>query len=372
MRIESSLFQRLLLPGFAFKAVVIGGGYATGRELAEFFIPSGPLGGLLGMFLTMALWSGLCALTFLFAFVTASLDYRTFFHHLLGRFWFLFEVAFLLTITLILSVFGAAAGEIGASMFGAPQIAGTIALMASISAAVAFGNSSVERLFKYVTLLLYGVYAVFFVLAMWKLGDSISERFTWEMRPDWWLGGVKYATYNLVGAVVILPVVRHMQRRRDAVVSGLLCGPLAILPAVIFFIGMIAHYPEIGSESLPSNLLLASLGYPGFHMLFQIMIFAALLESGAGLVHAFNERLASVAAAAGRPVAEPGRLASALALLATSIFLASGIGLVPLIASGYSGSAYVFLAIYILPLVTIGTWKLWNMTRRKRAASIRA
>jgi len=42
----SSRFQRFLLPGFAFKAVVIGGGYATGRELAEFFLPSGPWGGV--------------------------------------------------------------------------------------------------------------------------------------------------------------------------------------------------------------------------------------------------------------------------------------------------------------------------------------
>ena len=41
-----SFFQRFLLPGLAFKAVVIGGGYATGRELAEFFLPSGPWGGL--------------------------------------------------------------------------------------------------------------------------------------------------------------------------------------------------------------------------------------------------------------------------------------------------------------------------------------
>ena len=32
---SSTWFQRFLLPGFAFKAVVIGGGYATGRELAE-------------------------------------------------------------------------------------------------------------------------------------------------------------------------------------------------------------------------------------------------------------------------------------------------------------------------------------------------
>ena len=49
-----SWFQRFLLPGFAFKAVVIGGGYATGRELAEFFLPSGPWGGLAGMVVTQA------------------------------------------------------------------------------------------------------------------------------------------------------------------------------------------------------------------------------------------------------------------------------------------------------------------------------
>jgi hypothetical protein len=45
---SSSWFQRLVLPGLAFKAVVIGGGYATGHELAEFFLPSGPPGGNVG------------------------------------------------------------------------------------------------------------------------------------------------------------------------------------------------------------------------------------------------------------------------------------------------------------------------------------
>lgn len=41
--------QRYVLPGLAFKAAVIGGGYATGRELAEFFLPSGPRGGLMAI-----------------------------------------------------------------------------------------------------------------------------------------------------------------------------------------------------------------------------------------------------------------------------------------------------------------------------------
>jgi uncharacterized membrane protein YkvI len=35
-----SVFKRLFLPEFAFEAVVIGGSYATGRELGEFFLSS--------------------------------------------------------------------------------------------------------------------------------------------------------------------------------------------------------------------------------------------------------------------------------------------------------------------------------------------
>ena len=69
---SSSWFQRYLLPGFAFKAVVIGGGYATGRELAEFFLPSGPQGGLLAIVLAMLIWSIVCAVTFALAYATSS------------------------------------------------------------------------------------------------------------------------------------------------------------------------------------------------------------------------------------------------------------------------------------------------------------
>ena len=74
----ASRFQRFLLPGFAFKAVVIGGGYATGRELAEFFLPSGPWGGIAAMLLATLIWSGVCVATFLFARATGSRDYQSF------------------------------------------------------------------------------------------------------------------------------------------------------------------------------------------------------------------------------------------------------------------------------------------------------
>ncbi|MGH8082520.1 MAG: hypothetical protein ACREP7_18235, partial [Lysobacter sp.] len=247
----SSWFQRLLLPGFAFKAVVIGGGYATGRELAEFFLPGGPWGGIKGMLLATVVWSVVCMATFVYAQAAATYDYRAFFQRLLGRFWGLFELAYLALLIVLLAVFGAAAGAIGAALFGWPPLVGTLCLVVAIAAFVSFGNDSVERLFKWVSLFLYAVYALFLVLALSRFGDRIAVQFAApQADAPWALNGLTYAGYNIIGAVVILPVVRHFRGRRDAAIAGLIAGPLAMLPALAFFVCMIAYYPQIGSEAL--------------------------------------------------------------------------------------------------------------------------
>ena len=353
-------FQRFLLPGFAFKAVVIGGGYATGRELAEFFLPSGPWGGLAGIVLAMGAWSVVCALTFAYAREVRAYDYRSFFQQLLGPGWIVFEIAYVLFVILILSVFGAAAGAIGAATLGLPPLAGTLALAVAIALVATFGNTSVERLFKYVSFLLYGVYLIFVILAFGRFGDRIVDNLAITAPTDGWaLGGLTYASYNVVGAVVILPVMRHLTSRRDAVVAGLIAGPLAMLPALLFFTCMIAFYPGIADETLPSDFMLRQLELPAFHLIFQLMIFAALLESGTGAVHAINERVAAVMRhRRGIDLSRRARALIAAALLIGCIFVAGRFGLVALIGSGYRFLAYTLLAVYIAPLLTVGVARL--------------
>jgi uncharacterized membrane protein YkvI len=354
-----SRFQRWFLPGFAFKAVVIGGGYATGRELAEFFLPSGPLGGVLGMMLAMVAWSVIATVTFLFARAAVAYDYGTFFRALLGPAAFLFDLAFVALLVIVLSVFGAAAGEIGRALFGAPLIAGTLALVVGIALFATFGNAAVESLFKWVTYFLYLVYAIFVVLVVTHSGDRIAAAFAAPQAPTGWLsGGLTYAAYNVFAAVAILPVLRHVTSSRDAVIAGALCGPLGMLPALLFFVCMTAWYPEIGAATLPSDFVLGRIDAPLFHVAFQLMIFAALLESGTGSVHALNERIGGVLASRSIALTTQARLAIATATLVLSVFAATKIGLVALIASGYRFLAWLFIGVYVVPVLTLGVWRL--------------
>jgi uncharacterized membrane protein YkvI len=358
----SSRFQRFLLPGFAFKAVVIGGGYATGRELAEFFLPSGPWGGIAAMLLAMLIWSIVCVATFLFARLSGARDYLTFVRALLGPGWIAFEVAYLLFVVLILAVFGAAAGAIAEATFGLPRILGTLTLMAGIALFATFGNLSVEQLFKYVSFLLYGVYVLFVILSLTHFGGRIAAGFAVHAPMHGWItGGLTYASYNIIGAVVILPVLRHLTSNRDAIVAGLIAGPLAMIPALLFFTCMIAYYPEVASATLPSDFLLRRLDLPVFHLLFQVMIFAALLESGTGAVHAINERVSFAwRTRRGEVLTRGARLAITLTLLTVCMLLADRFGLVALIARGYRLLAYVFLIVYVVPVLTLGTARLWR------------
>jgi uncharacterized membrane protein YkvI len=364
MRFFSSL-NRFVLPGLAFKAVVIGGGYATGRELVEFFMPSGPVGGLYGMLLAMVAWSLICALTFLLAFKLNAHDYQSFFRALLGRFDVTFEIIYFAYLILILAVFGSAAGAIGAAVLGLPMLVGTLALVLAVLVVCAAGQGAAEAVFKYVSVLLYSVYAIFLVLSLWAFSPQIAHGLQAQVPTTGWItGGLTYASYNVIGAVLILPVLRHLKRERDAVISGLLAGPLAMIPAIIFFVCLVAFYPRVLSEALPSDYVLRALGQPVFHFLFQLMVFFALLECSVGFVQAFIARIDVYNERRGRATPQWVRVAVPGALTFGSVFFASTIGLVALIAQGYRAMAYGVMVVFLLPLFTVGLVRIASLGRR--------
>jgi uncharacterized membrane protein YkvI len=227
-----------------------------------------------------------------------------------------------------------------------------LCLIACITLVAAFGNVSVDRMFKYVTYFLYATYALFLALSISRFGARIEASFATPTPVDGWLlGGATYASYNVAGAVIILPATRHMMSRRDALIAGLLAGPLAMAPAIVFFVCMAAFYPGIQQAQLPSNVMLGELGWPLFQYIFQAMIFAALVECGTSAVHAVNERIAAAhRKRTGADMSRRARSAVILAILVVSIFVANEFGLVALIAKGYRLLAYLILIVYLVPL----------------------
>ena len=69
--------------------------------------------------------------------------------------------------------------------------------------------------------------------------------------------------------------------------------------------------------------------------------------------------MSGVVEARGRgPLGTGARAAIGSLILVGCMFVAARVGLVDLIASGYRFLAWLFLAVFVLPLITIGAWRL--------------
>ena len=171
-------FRKYLLPGLVFQSVVIAGGYGTGRELVEYFLNYGPLGGLLGMLIiTTVMWSVLLALTFEFSRKFRAYDYRTFFMKLLGPFWFLFEILYFILLFIVLGVIGSAAGSLLRDNFCIPFIIGVMIMLCAIGFLTFKGSGLIEKFLSSWSIVLYIVYGLFLIVAVVKFGPEIQKNF---------------------------------------------------------------------------------------------------------------------------------------------------------------------------------------------------
>jgi uncharacterized membrane protein YkvI len=178
-----------------------------------------------------------------------------------------------------------------------------------------------------------------------------------EVRPGWLMGGSQYAGYNIGVIPAVLFCLRQLTRRKEAISAGLLAGPIAIFPAFLFFLAMVGEYPAILTATVPANYLLELLGSRPFQYLFQIVLLGTLIHTGCGLIHAFNERVAGVFAEKKAEMPSFMRPAVAVALLVISTLMAQ-FGLIDLIAKGYGTITWGFWLVFVIPVLTVGIWKL--------------
>jgi len=361
-----ALVRAVILPGLIFQSVIIAGGYATGREMVEFFLSKGPQEGVFGLLLTALIWGFVLAVSFEFARRFQSYNYKSFFQNLLGPWWFLYEIAYLISLLLILSVIGAAAGVLVAESIGIPSIFGTVALVASIGLLTFYGSNLIENVLAGWSIVLYLAYAAFLLVGFAKFGDAIGAGF--QLPPgesSWVVGSVQYASYNLAIVPTILFCVRHLNHSRETITAGFLAGILAIVPGILFYCVMVGFYPDILTVEVPMTVILAAMDMPLFNLLFQVVIFGTFIETGTALLHAVNERVAMTYEEGKREMPKFLRPAVAIFFMVMAIFVSEKFGLITLISKGYGYMTYVILALFIVPLLTVGVAKIVGSGGRK-------
>ncbi|MEM9257899.1 MAG: hypothetical protein AAGA91_20880, partial [Pseudomonadota bacterium] len=261
---------RILLPGLVLQGVVIGGGYATGRELVEYFLKYGLQGAWQGLCLVALIWSALFALAFVFARSTQSYDYGHFAGALLSRLQYAFDVVLILLMLLIVAVMCSAAGELYANAFGADPVYGELLLALLIISGVMFPANWLGSVMALWSIVLYVGYGALLAACIGRYSSDIPTAFVQAQSAEGWsLSAAGYAAYNLAAIPAVLFTLRGLKSRGEAGLAGVIAGVLAVLPCVMMTFILAGFLPEVLESPVPVVFVLNELSHPALTLFMQ-------------------------------------------------------------------------------------------------------
>ena len=358
----------LLIPGIILQSVLIGGGFATGREIVEYGGKFGPTGLVTGFFI-LAGFTLMGFLTFELCRLNKVYDYKSLLKVLIGPFWWLYEIIYLALAVLIIAVMASAAGEILQEIFGLNYWIGVGMVVLLVGLINLKGEQFLIRMKSIGTIALFIAYTIFGISVFFQKKENLFNLFDsfYNGTGDYHsistlvATGILYVGYNLAVYPASLFSVRLLDSRKDSLLCAIFAGSLMTIPWFLTFIALLGYYPspEIFEAPVPWLEMLKS--FSNFYIaIFGIVVGWTLVETATGMIHGFLTRLSEdVKLKSNRELSGKHKSSISIFILTLAVTF-SQIGIIDLIAKGYSTMSYGMIAIYAIPLLFHGFKVLLN------------
>ncbi len=360
-------FGKLILPGIVLQSVLIGGGYATGREIVEYGAKFGAMGWLAGVgtFLGFAI---IAALSFELIRLYKVYDYKSFIKEIGGPLWIVFDIVYFLFMIVIIAVMASATGSIVEQTLGLNYWVGVAAITIVVGVLNFFGARLIERFETYGTIALYIGYIIFAIIVISNNHQNMSQVFATgdtsfvpnTTAPAILWSGVLYCAYNLVVVPSSFFTIKRQTKTSESIISGIIGGILMTIPWFLTYFAVMCFYPneDVLAASVPWLSMMQGVAGPVVIGIFGIVMGWTLIETSTGIIHACIERVNNgLGELHKNEMTRPQQAILTLIILIGAMIL-SRIGIIDLIATVYNGLAYAFLIIYVVPLLTVGVYKI--------------
>lgn len=359
---QTSRFKRIFLPGIILQSVLIGGGYATGREIVEYGGKFGASGWVSGL-----------AIFFGFSFISILsmeacrqwqvYDYKSLLKKMIGKGWVAYEIVYLLLAILIIAVMAAAAGEILNQTLNFNKWVGVFLIIAVVGFLNYKGDEVIAKLETLGTIALFAAYIIFAVTVFINKGDAIIELFDkWDTSylpdaPDIGLllwTGILYVGYNLAVYPASFFTYRDIQTRRESIIAGVISGLLMTIPWFLTYFALLAYYPDknVLAATVPWLKILEQFS-PLLIGMFGVVVGWTLIETATGMIHAFIHRIETeIMERKGTPLKKINKAMISFVALIAALVLAQ-VGIIDLVAKGYEIMAYAMIVVYAVPLLLV-------------------
>lgn len=344
----------------AFVGVLVGAGFASGREILVFFVNFG-LWGLLGTLLSAAIFVFLgMALASMGSRLQAR-SHKAVVHAVCGpQLGTLVDgliTFFMFAVTVVML---AGAGALLEQQFGIPTALGSALVTLLVVGVVCLDIRRVITLIGTVTPLLVLVslgvaaFAVMTREADLATLEGIAASQT-AGASHWWLGALLYVSYNIVAGVPILAIMGGTAPdERSARWGGLLGGVILGVLMLVIALGLLSRLDSIASLPMPMLSLIGEVS-PLFAVLMALIILGMIINTAVGTLYSFSARFLP----AGTP-----RFRVGSSLIGLAAYGCSLLGFVSLVGTVYPFFGY--LGFFLMAAI----FAAWVRQRRARTPDL--
>lgn len=352
----------------AYMSVVIGGGFASGNEVLQFFTGYG-MAGIAGSVVAAVLFAFLGMQIARISSVMQAGSHKQVLYILFGE-----KAGLVVDIILSFFLYGvgvvmlAGAGSTLLQQFGLAPLFGSVLMTVLVVATLCLNVKGIVNLisavmpFLLVMVVSITVYSIYTSTGTQAELTQVAEdipviTFLGAEVPNWALSGLLYASFNIAVGFPMLAVIGGLTKQPKAASLGGMSGGLGLgFLIIVLNIGLFANLDKLVGIEIPT-LLLAEQIHPWLAVLMSLALIGMIYSTAVGMFFAFGARFAT-------PDTNRFKILSA-------IFAAIGLALSQVGFTKLVGTVYPMLGVVGLILI-IAIALSWIRTRNRTAEDLAA
>lgn len=284
-------------------SVVIGGGFASGNEVLQFFTGYGPAG-IAGSVVSALLFAFLGMHIARISSIMQADSHKQVLYSLFGR-----QAGLVVDVTLSFFLYGvgvamlAGAGSTLAQQFGLAPLAGSALMTLLVIATLCLDVRGIINLISAVMPFLLVMILAITVYSIYTSTGSQAElaRAATEVKvitflgmevPNWAFSGLLYASFNIAVGFPMLAVIGGLTKSPKAAAAGGIAGGLGLgFLIIILNLGLFANIDKLLAIEIPT-LLLAQQIHPWLAIMMSLALICMIYSTAVGMFFAFGARFA--------------------------------------------------------------------------------
>ncbi len=290
------LKHRLNMLGVAlvYTGAILGAGFASGREIWQFFGVFGNFG-LIGVAVIGGLFILLGMITAVIAIKLGTNDMGRVIvpghNKLLVQFVGYFMALMLFTVLITMS---AAGGAMFDQQLGLPRALGGAVIIIMVVLTVIGGFDRVSRAFRFMMPVLIGIILLLCVSVLFAGGMTESSDAVFApspLAPTWWLAAILYISYNILAVIPIVATAAvNAKSTKHAVWGAALGGVFLTMLALVIL--LVLRTDPVLSNTMEMPMLAFSSKFSGVvNIIYTVVLLFAIYASATGNYYGFTTKL---------------------------------------------------------------------------------